>query len=283
MASTLGPLKVVNVEQRAMRAVPRIDLNLNDVQDNFTTIRTAFNALCARVDALESMASGNPAISNFTFDVPARVDAGTDLTGQSFSASYTLLASSLVEAARLVGIPTVPAGPTDIIVADASRAEGSNTQPFAFPAGVDFSVEGNSYTIRLELYIAGQTPGTDVPAATSEGTILTQAAPRTDLLYFGVISDPTPANVDVTLLDSQTRLDGDITFPTGTVNAYMVMAYPDSAAPVTGFSTGGFEQLAAFTLTGSAITVDGVAYSTLISNNLLLPIAYSGVTWTITR
>lgn len=283
MASTLGPLKPVNVEQRAMRAVPRIDLNLNDVQDNFTTIRTAFNDLCARVDALESIASGNPGVSNFTFTVPARVDAGTDLTGQSFSASYTLVAASLVDTARIVGIPTTPAGPVEVIVANASKLDGSNTQNFVFPAGVDFSVEGNVYTIRLELYTAGQTPGTDVPAVSSEGTILTQAAPRTDLLYFGVITDPTPANVDVTLLESQTRLDGDVTFPTGTENVYMVFAYPDSAAPITRLSTGGFEQLAAFTLTGSAITVEGTAYSVLISNNLLLPLAYSGVTWTITR
>lgn len=283
MTDILPTLRQIDVTRTITAQVESFAQNTADIDANFVDVRGAVNLLCDRIVALESQAAGSPVISNFMLSAPARVDAGTDLGGQLFNATYSLFASSLVTTARLVGFSTTPAGATTVLVPDALRNEGANTQEFTFPTGVDFSAEGNTYAVQLELFTQGQVPGTDTPTATARATIVAQAAPRTDLLYYGTVVDPTPGNVDVTLLESQTRLDGDITFPTGTVNAHIVLAYPDTAPPVTAMSVSGFNQLAGFTLTSSALTVDGVAYSTLISTNLLLPGAFSGITWTITR
>ncbi len=268
MTDILGALKQINVERQTTATVTSFAQNVIDIDENFTDVRTAINALCIRVVALESLTSGNPVLTNFHVTTPGRVTAGTSLSGQSYSATYDILASTLVGTARLVGFQSLPAlGATDVIVADASKREGTNTQAFTFPATADLTAEGNAYTLRLELYLANQTPGSDTPVQLLDQRVFAQAAPRADLFYWGIAADNTPANIDVNTLQSQTRLDGDITLPTwATDDQYIVFAYPDSANPVTSISiAGSFNQIQAFTLTASAITVNSVPYTTLIS------------------
>lgn len=283
MTDILAALRQINVERQVSATVVSFAQNVIDIDANFTDVRTAVNVLCDRIVALESQTSGNPVLTNFHITAPARVDVGTSIAGNSYNATYDILASTLVATARLVGVPTVPSGAEVVLVADASRSEGANTQAFTFPTS-DFSAEGNAYTIRLELYTAGQTPGTDTPAQQAEQRVFAQAAPRADMLYWGVSLDNTPANVNVATLDSQTRLDGDVILPTWADDRYIVFAYPDTASAVTGISiSGSFNQIQGFTATAGAITVNGVSYTTLISNRLTVGADLSGVTVTITR
>ena len=288
MTDILAPLNQIDVVRVVTAQVESFEQNVADIDTNFTAVRTAVNALCQRVTALESQAAGSPVILNFMVTAPARVDAGTSLAGTVYDATYELLASSLITNLRLVGVQTVPAGSEVVLVADAVRAEGANTQTWTFPSGVDFGVEGNAYQLRLEAFIAGQTPGTDTPTASASTTILTQAAPRSDLFYWGATNTRDPNLVDIASLESQTVLDGDVTLPTFTENSYIVFASPASAPRITGISFGGFQQLGAFPLIesgGVPVTVDvgGTDYVFNISSNLLLPSFFSGEVATITR
>ena len=284
MTDILGPLEAINVERQVSATVVSFAQNVIDIDSNFDAIRVAVNALCDRIAILESRVTGSPVLTNFHITAPARVDAGTTLTGNSYNATYDISAATLVTAARLVGFQSLPTpGAETVIVSDALRAEGSNTQAFTFPSGADFATEGNAYTLRMELYTAGQTPGTDTPAQSALQVIVAQAAPRADMLYWGVSTDNTPANVNVAALDSQTRLDGDVVLPTWSDNQYVIFAYPATAPAVTALTSGGINQLGAFTLTENAITVESISYNTLISGNLIIGSVASGTTFTITR
>ena len=289
MTDILAALKQIDVERQAMALVSSFDQNVQDIDTNFTDVRTAINALCVRVVALESQAAGQAVLSNFHITAPMRVDEGTDLTGQMYDATYDIFASALVANARLVGESIVPAAAPTVLVADASRVEGANTQAFTFPAGVDFSTAGNNFEVRLELYGEGQVPGTDTPVQQLEQRIIAQAPPRTDLFYWGASTDNTPANVDVLTLESQTALTGNVTLPNFTENSYIIFASPATAPRITGIAFGGFQQIAAFPLVvdamGDPVTIDvsGVAYVLNISTNLLLPSAFGGQVATITR
>lgn len=232
---------------------------------------------------IQGLVASDPALTNFHTTAPSQVPASTDLTGQVYSAAYDLANAVNAATVRLISFPTVAGTPIEVLVADASRVEGANTQGWTFPAGVTFS-EGFSYTVQVEAYTSGQVPGTDTPVSTQVQTILGQAASRTDVLYFGTSTDNTPANVDVTTLSSQTRLDGNVTLPTWADSEYLIFAYPSSAAAVTALNIGGINQLPAFTLTTSAITVEGTTpYDVLISNNLLIGSVTSGTVVTIVR
>lgn len=288
MTDILAPLNQIDVVRVVTAQVESFEQNAADIDTNFTAVRTAVNALCQRVTALESQASGSPVLLNFMVTAPSRVDAGTTLTGTSYNATYELLASSLITNFRLVGVQTVPPGTEVVLVADAVRSEGANTQAWTFPSGVDFGVEGNTYQIRLEAFIEGQTPGTDTPTASASVTILTQAAPRSDLFYWGAVSTRDPTLIDIATLENQTVLDGQVTLPNFTENSYIVFASPASAPRITGISFGGFQQIAAWPLIesgGVPVTVDvgGVDYVFNISTNLLLPSAFAGQVATITR
>lgn len=291
MTDILAALRQINVERQVQATVVSFQQNVEDIDSNFLEVRTAINALCERVVALESQTSGSPVLTNFHITAPARVDVGSDISENDYNATYDILASTLVANARLIGFQSVPSGgAVTVLVADAVRAEGANTQSWTFPIGADFSADGNAYTIRLELYTAGQTPGVDTPVQQAEQRVFAQAAPRADMLYWGLLGqDNTPQNVDVTTLLSQTRLDGDVTLPTFTDNQYIVFAYPETSPAVTSLQfNGGFSQLGGFVLTPGAITVNSVSYSTLISANLLIGQSsgvdiFSGATATITR
>ena len=286
MTDILAPLNQINVVRVVTAQVESFAQNAADIDTNFTAVRVAINALCDRVVALESQAAGSPVLTNFHTTVPVQVTAGTSLSGNSYNATYDIFASTLVTAARLVGFQALPVqGAVEVIVADALRNEGSNTQPFTFPATADLSTNGNAYTFRLELYAAGQTPGTDTPAQSAEQQIIVQSALRSDVLYWGISADNTPGAVDVSTLQSQTRLDGDVTLPTwATDDQYVIFAYPDTAPAVSNLSfNGSFNQLPGFVATTNAITVDGVTYTTLISEFTQQGSVLSGATATITR
>lgn len=282
MANTLNALRPINVDRTVTAQVGSFAQNLIDLDLNFVEIRNAVNSLCDRIVVLESGASSSPLLSDFHLTSPAQVAAGTTLAGNSYNAEYNIFASPMVAAARLVGRQVTPSGSELVVVADARRVEGANVQPFTFPVS-DFGVEGNTFSFTIELYTTGQVVGTDTPAQSATQTVVAQAAPRIDLLYYGTVADPTPANVDVSTLEHRTRLDGDVVMPTFSSPTHFVFAYPANSARVTALSFGGgLNQLSAFTLTENALTLSGVQYNTLISDNLLTT-AFSGVTATITR
>lgn len=282
MTRILNALRPINVDRTVTAKVGSFAQNLVDLDQNFVDIRTAVNSLFDRIVVLESGASSNPVLSLFHLTSPAQVTVGTTLAGNNYNAEYNIFASPLVAAARLVGRQTVPSGAQLVVVASAARAEGANVQPFVFPAS-DFSTRGNTYALTIELYTTGQTPGTDTPAQSATQTVVARAAPRQDLMYYGIVSDPTPANVDVSTLQHRTRLDGNVQMPTFTAPTHFVFAYPASASRVTALTFGGgLNQLGAFTLTTNALNLGGVSYNTLISDNLLTT-AFSGATATITR
>ncbi len=223
-----------------------------------------------------------PAVSDFHITAPASVTPGTVLTGNAYSSTYQLVNAASLTAARLVGISST-GGSASVIEATASRVEGPNTQSWVFPSNGDFTTAGNIYTVRYEGYTAGQTVGSSTPAVQIDQSIVTQVGPRNDLLYWGTSATNTPGDIVVTGFDSQTQLDGDVTLPTWADSQYVVFAYPDSAPAVTQLLIGSVNQLAAFTATPAAITVDGVSYTVLISNNSILGSVASGSTATLTR
>lgn len=206
-------------------------------------------------------------LTNFHTSAPTSVTAGGSISG-TFEITYDLENAQLLGNVRLLGRQVTPAGTTDTPIADAPRNEGANSASFTFPTNGDFTTAGNRYELILEGYATGDTPGVDTPLVTATIEIRTEAAQTQPRLFFGTQATNTPSAVDVsTAQGSDTNLGPSVTETiniVGQVHAWF--AYPDTANAVTRIIIDTQDNTAAWTATASAITVNGVAYTTLISN-----------------
>lgn len=224
-----------------------------------------------------------PGITSFHTTAPVRVDPGSSLTGNSYSATYNLINVPTGAVVRLIGFPSTAPANINVIVATASVQPGANTQAFTFPSNGDFSTAGNTYTLRLEFYTSDQTPGTDNPVSTRDQSVVAQVPPRPDIFYWGTQVSAAASAVDVLTLDSSTRLTGVFTLPTWADSQHVVFATTATDPNITRIEIGGLNQLSAFTRTDNAIVVNGVNYDVYLSNNAILGSTSSGIEVTIER
>ena len=104
------------------------------------------------------------------------------------------------------------------------------------------------------------------------------------MLYYGTIPEATAASaVDVSTLQTQTRLDGQVTFPTFGADRRLVLCYPSTASAITRLDIGGTDQLAAFTLHGAVLQVSGVNYDVLRGHRIVDGTGQPASVATITR
>lgn len=206
-------------------------------------------------------------ISNFHTSAPTTVVPGGSITGP-FEITYDLENAQLLGTVRLIGVQVTPAGTTDVVVADASRVEGANSNNYTFPTNGVFATDGNRYELRLEGYATGDTPGVDTPLATATIEIRTEAAQTQPRLFFGTQASELASAVDVsTAQGSDTNLGSSVTETLSIVgNVYAWFAYPDTANPVTRVVIDNRDNTGGWTATAGAITVDSVSYTVLISN-----------------
>lgn len=241
-----------------------------------------YNAAQNRVEWRDVAATSQPAtITNFHTNAPARVDPGTSLTGNSYQATYELDNTGDLTSAQLVGFPTNTPASRTIIVASASRTEGSNTQAWTFPAGTFFATEGEAYTIQFEAFTA-VSPSTAVVTASQE--IRAQAAGRSDVLYYGVTTQDVAANVDVLTLQSQTGTTGVVTLPTTWAGPQrVVFCRPNSDGPYTQIVqvASGINVIASFPRTASAFQVGGVNYDVYLADGADTSTNFGGSQWNL--
>lgn len=223
-----------------------------------------------------------PEIFNFHTTVPSRVNVGGLISG-TFTATYELNNAQQLSVLRLIGVQVTPSGTTVIINSSVPKIQGLNSVEFTFPGNPDFTTSGNLYRLTLEGYVSGDTPGVDSPTVTSSRNIRTQNTALNNLLYYGSSVSNIPSSIDVLTLSTSTRFTGNFTIPTYSGSRYIVVAYPSSQSDYTQVLIGQVNQLAGFTLTETAVSINSVDYDFLISNNELLGSVMSNEILTLVR
>ncbi len=131
--------------------------------------------------------------------------------------------------------------------------------------------DGNRYELILEVYAIGGTVGVDTPVSTRTIEVRTETpsiAPTLERMYWASQLTNVAADFVTVAENSQTGLTGDITFPTFSAppNRFFAIAYPNTADALTAIRFLGVNTLSDWTVTASAITVGGVAYTVAILN-----------------
>ena len=118
----------------------------------------------------------HPLIQRYIVTGDATPDAGS-IAGDDYSWSVGLGNTSAIAAARIVGFKgrSAPASPS-VLATIGAASYASATGTATIPTGVTLAA-AEVYTIRLEVYQTGQTPGTDHPYLYRDYQIIARSAP----------------------------------------------------------------------------------------------------------
>ena len=201
----------------------------------------------------------------------ARFDLEGDLTpnignigGNRYTYDAAISQSGHASAARIVGFAGTALEPSAVAVLATLTNLHSETGTITIPAGVSLAAAGDVYTVRLEVYTAGQDPATDQPRIYHDARIVARAVAAT--VHFGFIQDSEEAAaVDFATDDILTRgaVAGDYTvsgIPT-TGDFRLYWAVPQSLAQPRNWLVSGFNVNSGIVTPPVARTVDGVAYN----------------------
>ena len=168
-----------------------------------------------------------PIITQFDVTGDQRVAAGTNISGRTYRYALEISQPGHVADARIVGFPTAngdpisPQSPADRValatIPDDQFAHSSGE--ITIPSNTTLANAGDLYTLRLEVYVTGQTVGTDRPFAYHDFHVVAQAdSGRTH--FFHVTSTEAAADWDTPADDILTRH--------GVAGNYLVAGIPDS-------------------------------------------------------
>ncbi len=149
-----------------------------------------------------------PSISSWTVTGDQTPPAG-DIGDDQYRFSYAIANVGGIGAARIVafaghgGTPAKNAVTSRVSIDAGRYASGHGT--LTIPSGVSLT-EGQTYTLRLEVYRTGQTVATDQPYAHSDYVITAGAAPPTTVAHFGwVRADQDETDIDFSTTDQTTN------------------------------------------------------------------------------
>ncbi len=166
-----------------------------------------------QIDALGG-GGATPTILSFDVDGERLVPIGS-IAGRTYLYDVAVSQHGLAASARIVGFAgqddtgVTPAA-AEVLAAVSDLVHGRGT--LTIPAGVALANAGDAYTLRLEVYGAGQTPGTDAATAWHDHLLVAQGAgDRVTLGY--VDDDETAADVDPTarVIATRSRAAGEWT------------------------------------------------------------------------
>ena len=168
-----------------------------------------------------------PIITQFDITGTRRVAAGTNIGGNTYRYAAEVSQPGHVSAARIVGFSTSAGNPISPISPSsrtvlATLAAGSYAHAsgeVTIPNGIRLANAGDLYTLRLEVYVTGQTVGTDRPFAYHDFHIEAQAdSGRTH--FFHILSTEAAADY--------VPADDDISTAHGVAGNWEVTGIPDS-------------------------------------------------------
>jgi len=118
-----------------------------------------------------------PSVSGFSVsDGNISPVAGT-LSGQHYTVDWAIAQASHANAVRIVGFKGTGANPSSVTLIQALQAAvfAHGSARISIPPGVTLAAD-EVYTLRLEAYVAGQTPATDPPTSYQDIQITAHAA-----------------------------------------------------------------------------------------------------------
>ena len=204
----------------------------------------------------------------------ARFDVTGDLTpnvgsiaGNVYDYDLAISQSGHASAARIVGFAGTGLNPSTVAVLATVTNLHAETGRVTIPAGVMLAAAGDIYTIRLEVYTAGQTPATDQPRIYHDARIVARAVAAT--VHFGFVqASEDETDIDFSTDDILTRgaVAGDYTVTgiPGTGDYRVYWAVPTSLAQPTNWVTSGFNVNSSIEA-GVDRTIDGVDYTVYLS------------------
>ncbi|MCY4318379.1 MAG: hypothetical protein OXE76_04145 [Alphaproteobacteria bacterium] len=245
------------------------------------------NELLVELAVQSGMSSGNRIIVEHIGDTTEQSDAGTailpsiarfdvtgDLTpsvgsiaGNVYEYDASISQSGHASAARIVGFPGSAIDPAAVTVLATLDDLHSESGRVTIPAGVQLAEAGDTYTIRLEVYTAGQDPATTQPRIYHDARIRAVAA--TARVHFGFVQaseDETDIDFSTDDIDTRGVVAGDY-MVSGIPDAGEFRVYwavPTSAVQPRNWLVGGVN----FNSTIDAPveqTIDGVAYNVYLS------------------
>lgn len=150
------------------------------------------------------------------------------------------------------------------------------------PTGTTATETVTDVTLTAGQVVTFRLSGTDTQSNTFDRTT-TVSAPLQ--LYWNDKDTNTPTDFDFENALNTNVSDGTqaIVVPTFTGSQYLAIAQPDSTADITALLIGNVNQVAGFTKTENAFSIDTVSYDIFISNNELFGSVISGETITIQR
>ena len=132
---------------------------------------------------LAQVSRPDPYITEFALAGDIEPPAG-DIAGEEYRYDVAIAHADQVSAARITGFSgDAPSGAATVLATLAvfDHAQGS----FALPGTINLAA-GEYYTARLEVYVAGQTPGTDTPHTLQDRRI-TAHAPAAAAYHWGAV------------------------------------------------------------------------------------------------
>ena len=255
-------------------------ITVQDESSSLTTLATTLNFVGAGVEAsgtgaVKTITIGGgaqplPALSSFSIDIPSNIFTDTNLNVQH-TVQYSISDASDFTDLTLI----VTTGTNQTLTVPASDGLQSTTVTLA---GIDTS---NAGTVTFQL--SGTNNGNPI---TSNTVTVTIAAPQnTELVYINSQSTNVAADFDTGTATSTPFVSGrqTLTIPTFSDNRYLAYAQLGSEPDLTAIIIGGINQLAAFTKTDNAITVNSQSFDVWVSSNLLVGAAVSGQSMEVVR
>jgi len=267
-SNTIGGTSIDNVDDALDALETHNNLEGRSTTDTHPATAISYSATIGGVvvnnvsEALDELSGAGhydePRLTNFSMDIPPRIDIGTDLnvaTGYSFFATHIN---------NIDGDLTLVVTTGDNKTISAPFTEGQNAGSVTL-SGI---VTSSATTVTFQL------TGTDTNGGTIQSNVVSidvSDVPVEELLYWNTQTSSNAADFDTGTADSQeiTGSTNTITIATFTGNRYLGIAQPATETDFTQINIGGVNQIGAFTKNSGAITVNTESYDVWLSNNAL--------------
>ena len=213
----------------------------------------------------------NPHVSSFAATDGSLSPPAGALSGQHYTVEWAVSQSSHAAALRIVGFEGTAANPSSVTLIQAlqSAVFAHGTARITIPPGVTLAA-GETYTLRLEAYIAGQTPASDAPTSYQDIRITAHAA-ATAAYHTGYVQYDSDDSGVADTLARITDFSGDtataaalpasmeIDVPDDSNSYQLYLAAKASETQPTGFTSAGLPATGSF-YGAQSKTISGVDY-----------------------